>query len=216
VSVTPEESPASKVTGSGLPPDEAALVAALKAGEAQAYEQVVRLHAGRLLSVARRVLGHDEDARDALQEALLNAVRSIGAFNGECQLSTWLHRIVVNACLMKLRSRKRRPEQPIDDLLPTFLAEGPFAGAHAAHPPEWRDAESLLARKETRDLVRNCVERLPDSYRVVIVLRDIEELDTAEVGRLLGVTEGAVKVRLHRARQALRTLLDPHLREGSL
>jgi RNA polymerase sigma-70 factor (ECF subfamily) len=203
--------------GASLPLPEAELVDALKRGDAAAYEQLLRDHAGRLLAVARRVLRSDEDARDALQEALLNAVRSVRGFQGECRLSTWLHRIVVNACLMKLRTRQRRPEEPIDDLLPRFIADGPFEGVHAAHPPEWRlDAEALLARQQTRDLVRSCVDRLPESYRIVIVLRDFEELETAEVARLLDSTEGAVKVRLHRARQALRGLLDPHFREGAL
>ena len=217
MSVTPGETPASNPVQGGLSLPEAELVEALKRGEAAAYEQLVRDHTGRLLAVARRVLGNDEDARDALQEALLNAVRSIRGFQGECRLSTWLHRIVVNACLMKLRAQKRRPEEPIDDLLPRFIADGPFEGVHAAHPPEWRlDAEALLARRQTRELIRGCVERLPESYRIVIVLRDFEELETAEVARMLDCTEGAVKVRLHRARQALRGLLDPHFREGAL
>ena len=217
MSVTGSGAAASKTPGTSPPTEDAGLVAALKNGDGAAYEQVVRVHAGRLLSVARRVLGNDEDARDALQEALLNAVRSIGGFHGECRLSTWLHRIVVNACLMKLRSRQRRPEEPIEPLLPEFIAGGPFDGVHASHPPEWRqDAETLLARRETTDLVRRCVDQLPESYRVTLILRDIEELDTEEVARLLGISEGAVKVRLHRARQALRTLLDPHMREGAL
>lgn len=214
MSVTPADGPASNLEGRD---PEAVLVAALKRGDGAAYEQLVREQAGRLLAVARRVLGSDEDARDAVQEALLNAVRSIAGFAGECRLSTWLHRIVVNACLMKLRSRKRRPEQPIEELMPEFIEGGPFDGVHAAHPPEWRqDAETLLAREERRQMVRQCIARLPESYRVTLVLRDIEEMETAEVAQALGLTEGAVKVRLHRARQALRTLLDPHLREGEL
>ncbi len=213
MTVTPTPVPASEGEG----PGEAALVAALQQGDGAAYEQVVRTHAPRMLSVARRVLGNDEDARDALQEALLAAVKSIGGFHGESRLSTWLHRIVVNACLMKLRARARRPEESIEDLLPSFIESGVFAGVHAAHPPEWReDALSLLARQETRALVQGCVQRLPETYRVVLVLRDIEELDTAEVASVLGISEGAVKVRLHRARQALRTLLDPHFRAGVL
>ncbi len=214
--VTPGESAASN-RSVGSPPPEAELVAALQRGDARAYEELVRTQAGRLLAAARRVLGSEDEARDALQEGFLNAVRSIHGFQGECRLSTWLHRIVVNACLMRLRTRKRRPEAPIDDLLPEFIEEGPFEGVHASHPPEWRqDGEALLARREVRDLVRRCVDQLPESYRVVIVLRDFEELDTAEVARALDCSEGAVKVRLHRARQALRGLLDPHLREGAL
>ena len=189
------------------PDDDAALVAALRAGSDEAYERLVRLHGGRLLAVARRLLGHGEDAPDAVQEAFVSAFRSIGSFAGEARLSTWLHRIVVNAALMKLRTRRRKPEQPIDDLLPTFEADG-----HRREPGSpWQPAERLEQR-EVRRLVRENIEKLPETYRTVLVLRDIEELDTAEVAALLEVNAGVVKTRLHRARQALRTLLDPHLR----
>jgi RNA polymerase sigma-70 factor (ECF subfamily) len=186
---------------------ERALLAALRAGDDAAYEQLVREHGAHLLAVARRLLGDGEDARDAVQEAFVSAFRAIGSFAGDAKLSTWLHRIAVNAALMKLRTRRRKPEQPIDDLLPTFEADG-----HRRDPGgPWQPAERL-ERRETRKLVRDAISRLPESYRTVLVLRDIEELDTAEVAELLGVNAGVVKTRLHRARQALRTLLDPHLR----
>ncbi len=191
-------------------PDPAAeerLVIALRSGDEDAYEQLVRAHGGRMLAVARRLLGDSEDAPDAVQEAFVSAFRSIGSFAGQARLSTWLHRIVVNAALMKLRTRRRKPEQPIDDLLPTFEADG-----HHREPGKpWQPAERLEQR-EVRRLVRENIAKLPDAYRTVLVLRDIEELDTAEVAALLEVNAGVVKTRLHRARQALRTLLDPHLR----
>jgi len=191
-------------------PDPAAeerLVIALRSGDEDAYEQLVRAHGGRMLAVARRLLGDSEDAPDAVQEAFVSAFRSIGSFAGQARLSTWLHRIVVNAALMKLRTRRRKPEQPIDDLLPTFEADG-----HHREPGKpWQPAERLEQR-EVRRLVRENIAKLPDVYRTVLVLRDIEELDTAEVAALLEVNAGVVKTRLHRARQALRTLLDPHLR----
>jgi RNA polymerase sigma-70 factor (ECF subfamily) len=189
--------------------DERALLAALRAGDDAAYERLVREHAPRMLAVARRLLGDGEDARDAVQEAFGSAFRALGSFAGQARLSTWLHRIVVNAALMKLRTRRRKPEQPIDDLLPRYEADG-----HRRDPGgPWQPAERL-ERQERRKLVRDAIERLPEAHRTVLVLRDIEELDTAEVAELLGVTTGVVKTRLHRARQALRTLLDPHLRAG--
>jgi RNA polymerase sigma-70 factor (ECF subfamily) len=188
--------------------EENALLAGLKRGDAAAFEALVRQNAGPMLSVARRLLGNEEDARDAVQEAFLSAFRAIDSFDAQAKLSTWLHRIVVNAALSKLRSRGRRAEQPIDELLPAFLDDG-----HQASPARaWRGgAEELLQQQETRELVRAAIDRLPESYRTVLLLRDIEELDTEETARLLGIAPGAVKTRLHRARQALRTLLDPHL-----
>jgi RNA polymerase sigma-70 factor (ECF subfamily) len=192
--------------------EEPGLLEALRRGDGRAFECLVRQHGGRLLAVARRLVRNEEDARDAVQEAFLSAFRSIHSFEGQARLSTWLHRIVVNAALMKLRSRQRRPEESIEELLPRFSEDG-----HQAEPAVmWRAAhEDVLERRETRELVRSCIDRLPDTYRNVLMLRDIEELDTQETATLLGVTENAVKIRLHRARQALRSLLDPVLREGA-
>ena len=190
-------------------PDEGKLVARLRAGDDDAYEALVRAYGGRLLSVARRFLRDEEDARDALQEAFINAFRSIHSFEGSSRLSTWLHKIVVNQSLMKLRSRRRAPEESIDELLPKFREDG-----HAATPfRDWREpADVAVQRRETRDLVRKSILDLPATYRTVLLLRDIEGLDTQETARRIGVSENAVKIRLHRARQALRALLDPRMR----
>jgi RNA polymerase sigma-70 factor (ECF subfamily) len=186
------------------------LVAGLQAGEPQAFEALVRKHTAPLLRLARRFLGNEEDARDALQDAMLAVYRSIGSFAGNAMLSTWLHRVVVNACLMKLRAKRRRPEESeVDALLPTFREDG-----HQVEPsvPWTENAETLLEREETRAQVRECIARLPDAYRIVLHLRDIEEMTTEETAEILGITRNAVKIRLHRARQALRTLLDRHMR----
>jgi RNA polymerase sigma-70 factor, ECF subfamily len=184
--------------------DEQALVAAVRAGEEWAFEAVVRLFGGRLLAVARRITRNDEDARDAVQSAYLSAFKSLKNFEGGCQLSTWLHRIVVNAALMRLRSRRRKPEDSIELLLPAFKEDG----HHVEQFAEWSaSADTLLERQETRARVRACIDELPDNYREILVLRDIEELSTDEVAQMLSLTKTAVKVRLHRARQALSTLL---------
>lgn len=188
---------------------ETELVAQLQAGSDSAFEVVVRTYGGRMLAVARRMLGSDEDAQDAVQEAFLSALKAIGQFEQQSKLGTWLHRIVVNVALMKLRSRRRKPEALIDDLLLKFLDDG-----HQAQPAvDWRDtADVALMKSETRALVRECIQQLPEIYRTVLVLRDIEELDTDESAQMLGVTVAVVKTRLHRARLALRTLLDQHFR----
>lgn len=185
---------------------ETALLAALRADEDLAFETLVRSYGGRMLSVARRFLKNDEDAQDAVQEAFLSAFKSLAAFDGRSKVSTWLHRIVVNASLMKLRTQRRHPESSIDDLLPTFKPDG-HQQAPAARWHESGPAES--ERSETQALVRQQIEKLPETYRTVLILRDIEEHDTETVAQMLDVSVAAVKVRLHRARQALRTLLDP-------
>ncbi len=184
--------------------DEPALIAALRRGEEWAFEAMVRTHGGRLLAVARRICGNEEDARDALQSAYLSAFRAIQRFEGTCQLSTWLHRIVVNMALMRLRTRRRKPEAQMETLLPAFQEDG----HHVEQFSEWTmPADRLLEREDARATVRSCIAQLPESYRQVLLLRDIEELSTDEVARMLCATPTAIKVRLHRARQALSTLL---------
>jgi RNA polymerase sigma-70 factor (ECF subfamily) len=193
--------------------DESNLLARLRAGEEAAFEELVRTYSPRLLAVARRIVGNDEEARDVIQDAFLNAFRSLRSFHGDARLSTWLHRIVVNSALMKLRTRKRKPEESIEPLLPAFLADGHYAEKFSS----WGEqADAMLSRAETQELVRKRIDELPDSFRTVLVLRDIEGLDTEETARVLDTTPNAVKIRLHRARAALRTLLAPHLRRGEL
>lgn len=192
------------------PPDDRELLARLRAGEEEAFEEWVRDQSGRMLAVARRFLPVEEDARDAVQGAFLSAFRALEGFQGDARLSTWLHRIVVNACLMKLRTRRRKPEQSIEELLPGYLEDG-----HLERPASpWR-AETLDAaeRSELRGLLEAKIQELPQGHRDVLLLRDIEGLDTEETAQLMEISPGAVKTRLHRARQALRTLLEPHLRE---
>ncbi len=191
-------------------PDEAELLARLRAGDDAAYETLVRAYGGRLLAVARRLLRDEEEARDAVQEALLSAFKAIERFEGESRISTWLHRITVNAALMRMRSRRRKPETSIEELLPSYIEDG-----HHANPPaRWRElSDEQVHGAQIRELVRASIDRLPENHRTVLLLRDIEELDTKQTAEALGVTENTVKTRLHRARQALREVLDPHLRE---
>jgi RNA polymerase sigma-70 factor (ECF subfamily) len=188
---------------------ERGLVARLRAGEDAAYSELVRENGGRMLAVARRMLRSEEDARDAVQDAFLQAFRGMDRFEATARLSTWLHSIVINACLMRLRSRRRKPEESIEELLPKFYADG-----HRIDPGRpWREVDPA-EEGELRRLVRACIEKLPEIYRTVLLLRDIDGLTTEEAAGALGIKADAVKMRLHRARQALRTLLDPHLSES--
>jgi RNA polymerase sigma-70 factor (ECF subfamily) len=191
--------------------DEAALLSRMQAGDNAAFEACVRTHCTRLLVVARRILRNEEDAHDAVQETFLAAFQQIGGFQGMSSLGTWLHRIAVNAALGRLRKLQRHPEQSIEALLPHF-----GEGEHQIDPPApWKDAsEVILQQQESRELVQQCISKLPDAYRTVLLLRDIEGMDTEETATMLGTSPGVVKTRLHRARQALRTLLDPYFRRG--
>jgi len=188
----------------GLPVDESALLAGLRARDEQAFETIVRTYGPRLLAVARRLVRDEGEAQDVVQTAYLSAFRAVEQFEGAAQISSWLHRIVVNTALMKLRTRRRKPEESIEPLLPSFLTDG----HHVEQFSDWSaPADVLLERKETRAIVRDHIDQLPESYRDVLILRDIEELSTQEVADALGLTPTAVKVRLHRGRQALSTLL---------
>jgi RNA polymerase sigma-70 factor (ECF subfamily) len=184
--------------------DEVLLVNRLRAGDEAAFEDLIRKFGSRLLAVARRFVRNDDDAQDIVQSAYLSAFRALDQFEGNCQLSTWLHRIVVNTALMKLRSKRRKHEESIEDLLPAFQEDG----HHVEQFADWTmPADQLIERNETRAFVRACIDRLPDNYRTVLLLRDIEERSTQDVAEALSMTSTAVKVRLHRARQALSTLL---------
>lgn len=193
---------------------EADLLAALQAGEPRAYEQFVCAHVARVKAVAVRYLRNEEDANDVVQETFLSAFKAIPRFEGKAQLSTWLHRIAVNASLMKLRTLERKGEatleEDVDELLPKFVG----FGAHATSQRSFGELpEDGIMRQETQFFVHECIDRLPAMYRTALLLRDIEGYENDELARRLGITVNAAKIRVHRARQALRTLLEPRFAE---
>ncbi len=186
--------------------EEARLLDRIRVGDDEAYESLVRSFGGRMLAVARRMLHSEEDCADAVQDAFLSAFRALGSFEERSTLSTWLHHIVVNACLTVLRQRRRRPAVSIEQLLPEFDE----SGHHAGPVCRWADQPlTSMTQTETMDQVRRSIDRLPDDYRTVVLLRDIDGLTTDETAQILETTHGVVKTRLHRARQALRALLEP-------
>ena len=187
---------------------ETALVQQLRSGDRPATERFVRAHAGWMLVVAQRYVRDTGLAEDCVQEAFLQAFRGIGEFEGRSALKSWLYRIVTNTALMKLRSRKCAVEQPIEASLPDIdrgCCRTETCWTEAATPHE------ILERKEARELVAAKLMDLPDSYRIVLLLRDIEGMSTEETAQVLAITEGAVKVRLHRARAAFKALVAPVL-----
>lgn len=184
------------------------LLGRLRAGDRPAADEFVRAHIGQALGIARRFLPDESDALDAVQDAFVSALRAVPEFQGTSRLSTWLYRIVVNSALMKLRKKKRLRERSVEELLPRFEDDGHRANA----APAWRDSpEQLLRDGEIRANVHAKIAELPESYRNVLILRDIQGLSTAETARGLGDSEEAVKTRLHRARQALRRLFEEDL-----
>lgn len=197
---------------------EASLLAKLHSGNQAAYATVMLKYGGRMRAVAQRLLGNEHDANDAVQDAFLSAFRSLDQFAGHAQLGTWLHKIVVNAALMKLRARRRRDECSIEELIPAFdetghrlacsLRTGTWSTPWTNNQSGMSGPEAALERSELRTTIRNKIDQLPHDYRTVLLLRDIEEMDTDQTAQCLGITPGAVKTRLHRARMALRELLE--------
>ncbi|GMV97162.1 MAG: sigma-70 family RNA polymerase sigma factor [Phycisphaerae bacterium] len=210
VQTTSNVRPGSPVQARLLTPEEAELLARLRQGEERAFDDLVRLYGGRMLAVARRLLRCEEDCADAVQDALIAAAQAIGRFEGACRLSTWLHRIVVNVCLMRLRSGVNQPMASIEDLPRALSDPRPHLPRSSAAT---FDACASAARDEARARVRACIEELPEPYRTVVLLRDIHEFDTEQTARLLGASRANVKTRLHRARRALRPLLEPIFRD---
>jgi RNA polymerase sigma-70 factor (ECF subfamily) len=172
-------------------------------------QQLVVENIAWMLKLAERLLQDRGLAEDAVQDAFISAFRGLEKFEQRSSLKTWLHRITVNAALTRLRQKKRRAEQSIDDDLPEFdqyecRLESP-----------WQSLMSLEEVIESNDLcqrVNESINTLPDSYRIVLQLRDIEGYDTREVAEQLELSEANVKVRLHRARAALKKRLEPVLR----
>ena len=171
------------------------LVAAHVAGDAGAFPELMRRHRDRMWAVALQTLRDPEEAADAVQDALLSAFRSVGSFRGQAQVTTWLHRIVVNACIDRLRWREARPTCPLPETGPD-------------EPAVARDA---MADRDTRVTIAEALDSLPAEQRAAIVLIDVEGYSVAETAALLGVAEGTVKSRCARGRARLAVLLG-HLR----
>jgi RNA polymerase sigma-70 factor (ECF subfamily) len=175
---------------------DAELLSAHVAGDPDAFGELVRRHRDRLWAVALRTLGDREEAADALQDALVSAYRRADTFRGDAAVTTWLHRIVVNACLDRIRRAKARPTVPLPDREP------------ASGRDEHASVEAVLD-------VRAALARLPESQRAALVLVDMHGLSVAEAAAVLEVAEGTVKSRCSRGRSTLATLLRPDTAAGA-
>jgi RNA polymerase sigma-70 factor (ECF subfamily) len=173
-------------------------------------EQVFRDHAPRIYNLARRMLGSDADAEDVTQDVLLQVVRKLDTFRGESALATWLHRLTVNAALAHRRKRAVHDRHEVSNPLDNFLDNG----FHKGPVRKWSvEPQQQALDKETHQLIEKAIAALPEIYRDVYVLADVEGLPNAEIGEILGLSLAAVKSRLHRARLLMRDALAPHFEE---
>jgi RNA polymerase sigma-70 factor, ECF subfamily len=188
--------------------DEPLLVAAAKAGDAAAFEELVNRYERKILRLTMNITRNREDAEDAMQDAFMKAYAHLGNFQEDSRFYTWLVRIAANEALMRLR--KRRPNQ--------FSLDQPIEGDEDLMPREIEDwgpsPEQRYAQSEMREILNDVIDQLEPEFRVVFVLRDIEELSTEETAAAVGLSIPAVKSRLLRARLKLRQKLNRYFRHG--
>jgi RNA polymerase sigma-70 factor (ECF subfamily) len=187
------------VTGTHDESDDAALLRAHVAGDRDAFAELVRRHRDRLWALALRTLGDREEAADAVQDALVSAYRSADRFRGDAAVTTWLHRIVVNACLDRVRRRQARPTVPLPE------HEVGLVAVRGGVMPY--DSDTVLT-------VRAALAQLPTEQRVALVLLDMQGYSVSEIARMLDVAEGTIKSRCARGRARLAVLLG-HLRRDA-
>ena len=182
------------------------LVALVRQGDGEAFRAIMQRYNRRLYRVARGVMRDESEAEDVVQEAYVRAFAAMGGFRAESSLATWLTRIVLNEALGRLR--KRRPTEELDvlDSAPQDPRVVMFPGVNAMGDPE-----TAAARTEVRRLLERAVDELPDAFRLVLIMRDIDEMSIEETALQLGLRPATVKTRLHRARRLLRNVLDEKL-----
>lgn len=184
--------------------DEQELVRRALKEDFAAFEELVNRTEARLYNHLLRLMGNAADAKELLQETYLSAYRNLKSFEGKSSFSTWIYRIATNHALMHFR--KRKPEDLVEELpIPTHEE------LKKRNISDWAlDPETAAHRKEVKKILDDAIAELPEPYRSVVLLRDIQGLDTADTAQILGIQEGAVKTRLHRARIFLREILNRH------
>ena len=183
-------------------PDDATLLAAARSGDRISLDHLLRRHYDRIYAVCRRITGNDADAADAAQEAMIAIVRSLTKFDGRSTFSTWVYRIATNASLDELRRRRRRPTASLD-------GTHHLSGDGSSSPMEHADPDSGLRLDAIGDrvLLDQALAGLAEDFRLPVVLRDVGDLDYAEIAEVLGVPVGTVKSRIARGRAALAVAL---------
>lgn len=187
---------------------EAELIAHILAGQKELFHDLIRPYERMVYLTIFSILRNETEAEDAAQEAVINAYRHLGSFRGDAKFSTWLVTIAVNEGRKRRRKAKTAPTNSVDEIV-----EGQEGEISPAPLTDWREIPlEALERKELRETLREAVLELPEIYRQVFTLRDIQGLDGAETAQSLSITPGMVKVRLHRARLMLQKRLVPYLK----
>lgn len=187
---------------------EAGLIARILAGEKELFHELIRPYERMVYLTLFSIVKNETEAEDGAQEAVMSAYRHLRSFRGDAKFSTWLTTIAINEGRKRLRKAKGRAEDSIDEQIEE--QEGDYAPAPLT---DWREIPlEALERKELREALRVAVAELPDIYRQVFALRDLEEMNIEETAKALGITTGVVKVRLHRARIMLQKRLVPFLK----
>jgi RNA polymerase sigma-70 factor (ECF subfamily) len=185
--------------------EEATLIDRLRGGDTTALEELMERFAPRVYRLAYGITHNEADAEEIVQDVFLSLFRKIDGFEGRAALGTWIYRITVNAALIKRRGKRVELEVLLEDHLPKFREDGHREGDRTMLLADWSQTpEEELLSGETRRAVRRMIASLPDPYRVVLLLRDLEGLSSEESAEILGESVASVKSRLHRARMALR------------
>jgi RNA polymerase sigma-70 factor (ECF subfamily) len=181
------------------------LLQKIQDGDPRAFDEFVSLYGDRIYGFGLRMCGEREDARDVVQETLIKAFESLKTLKEPKALKSWLYRVASNACLMKRRKGRFEPQRELslEELMPKGAESASFEVPDHAELPD-----DSVARNETRRAVREAIRSLPPDYRIVLLLRDIEQLSTREASEALGLPETTIKMRLHRARLGVRKLLE--------
>ncbi len=192
---------------------DAPLIERIIAGDQAAFTELVRRYEGKVYQLALRLTGNQMDANDVIQEVFLSVYQKLHTFRGQAAFSSWLYRITANASFAKLNQRKRAAAVSIDDVMPAVEGQSP-GGTFS----EWsQKPDTILFNKEARAALEKAINDLPEEFRTVVILRDVENQSNQEVAEILNLSVAAVKSRLHRARLALRRTLGEYLdrQEGS-
>ena len=188
------------------------LVERLRGADTSALELLMERYSPRIYRVAFGITRNHAEAEEVVQDVFLTLFRKIDTFEGRAAIGTWLYRVAANAALLKRRGKRVELEVSLEDCLPTFRADGHREGDRSWVLADWSQTpESELLAGEAREILGQALERLPEHYRALLVLRDVEELSNEEVAEILGESVSSVKSRLHRARMALREILTRRL-----
>jgi RNA polymerase sigma-70 factor (ECF subfamily) len=188
------------------------LVARLRGGDTTALEGLMERYASRVYRLAHGITRNAADAEEVVQDVFLTLFRKIHTFEGRATLGSWIYRVTTNAALIKRRGQHPERVVPLDSHLPSFLPDGHRAGDRDFLLADWSQMpDTELLSEETRTILSRAIDGLPDHYRAVLVLRDIEGLSNEEAAEAIGESVAAVKSRLHRARMVLREELTQHL-----